>query len=184
MKLLVGLGNIGPHFTGTRHNIGFEILDSFAAQNSLDWAQKDKFKAFVAEFSLNGEKVILAKPTTYYNVSGEAVRAIKDFYKLENADILIIHDELALPFATLRTREEGSDAGNNGIKSVLAHIGSDVARIRVGIANEHLQNYNAADFVLGKFSREEKSSLTDVFKHASKAILEFVNGDFTSTTLK
>lgn len=184
MKLLVGLGNIGPHFEGTRHNIGFDILENLAAKHSIEWTQKDKFKSMIGEMNTGGEKIILAKPTTYYNVSGEAVRALKDFYKIDNSDILIIHDELALPFGTLRTRGEGSDAGNNGVKSVIAHIGSDVARIRVGIANENLQNYNAADFVLGRLTKDEKESMPNIYNHATAAIMDFISGDFAHTTFK
>lgn len=184
MKLLIGLGNIGPHFDNTRHNVGFAALDAFAAAHGLEWHPKEKFKALVAEGVVNGKKVILAKPTTYYNLSGEAARAIKDFYKLENSDIIVAHDELALQFGTVRTRQEGSDAGNNGIKSMVAHIGSDIARIRIGIANPELQTYDAADFVLGHFTHEEQAQLPTIIKHAHDAFDAFINGQFTLTTKK
>src|SRR5258707_5952830 len=113
MKLIVGLGNIGDHFNGTRHNVGFKVIDALAEAKGLNWQFKDKFKASVAEGEVDGQKIILAKPTTYYNLSGDAVQATKQFYKLDNADILVLHDELDLPFGTVRARLGGSDAGNN-----------------------------------------------------------------------
>lgn len=184
MKLIIGLGNIGAHYDGTRHNVGFAAADAFAEAHGLAWAQKDKFKAVVAEGVLGGEKVILAKATTYYNLTGEAARALKDFYKIDNADILAIHDELALPFGTVRTRRGGSDAGNNGIKSLIAHIGEDFARIRVGIANDHLAGRDAADFVLSALSRDERVQFADIAITIRDIIHDFIRGDFTQTTHK
>lgn len=172
MKLVVGLGNIGPHFEGTRHNVGFMTLDSL----STDWQDKPKFKAAIAELTQNGQKIILAKPNTYYNLSGEAVRALKDFYKLDNADILLIHDELALPFGTIRARLSGSDAGNNGMKSVIAHIGPDVARLRIGIANDLSAKQDAADFVLSTFRHEEHKMLPDIFAESHRLVWKFIDG--------
>lgn len=175
MKLVVGLGNIGPNFDGTRHNTGFSILDAFATAKSFSWAVKDKLKSTLAEGELHGQKVILAKPTTYYNLSGESVRAIKDFYKLDNQDILVVHDELALPFGTIRVRLDGTDAGNNGIKSVVSHAGSDIARIRVGIANDQLPQFDAADFVLARFTHNENKTLPALLNEASRLIEQFID---------
>lgn len=183
MKLIIGLGNIGAHYDGTRHNVGFAAIDTFAAAQGLQWTQKDKFKALVAEGQVNGQKTILAKATTYYNLTGEAARAIKDFYKLQNTDILAIHDELALPFGTVRTRIGGSDAGNNGIKSLIAHIGQDFARVRVGIANDHLANYDAADFVLAPLTHDERKQFATTTTHTNALIHNFVQGTFAPTTL-
>lgn len=174
MKLIVGLGNIGAHFDGSRHNIGFGVLEAFAAEHNMVWQTRDKFKASCSETTLFDQKVLLAKPTTYYNLSGEAVRAIKDFYKLQNSDILVIHDELALPFGTIRTRSTGSDAGNNGIKSIIAAIGEDFARIRIGIANEHLTTQDPADFVLGQLTREEREKLGEIKNEAVSLVNKFV----------
>jgi PTH1 family peptidyl-tRNA hydrolase len=174
VKLIVGLGNIGVHFEGSRHNTGFDVLDEFAASSSMVWQTKDKFKATVAEATLDDQKVLLLKPNTYYNLSGDAVRATADFYKLANSDILIVHDELALPFGTIRTRDDGSDAGNNGVKSIIAAIGNDFARIRVGIANEHLQGQDAADFVLGQLTRDEREKLPEIKKEAVSLINSFI----------
>jgi PTH1 family peptidyl-tRNA hydrolase len=179
MKLVVGLGNVGAHFTGTRHNVGFAVLDNFAASHNLEWTLKEKFKAIIAEGSIHDQKVILAKPTTFYNLSGESVRAIKDFYKIENTDILIVHDELALPFGTVRTRLGGSDAGNNGIKSVINHCGVDFIRVRTGIANDVLANYDAADFVLGRFSATETADWPKVVKEACHQLDLFIHPDKT-----
>ena len=148
MKLITGLGNPESRYDNTRHNVGFLLLDRIAAAHNAPWQDKPKLKGVVADIVIGNEKALLLKPTTYYNLSGEAVRAVVNFYKLTpEQDVLIIHDELALPFGTLRTRLSGSDAGNNGIKSVSQHIGQNYARIRVGVANELSERMDAADFV-------------------------------------
>jgi len=175
MKLVIGLGNVGIHFEGTRHNLGFDTLDTFAANHSMVWQNKDKFKAVIAEATLNKQKVLLVKPITYYNLSGSAVQVLKDFYKLENTDIIVVHDELALPFGTIRTRNAGSDAGNNGMKSIIASLGKDIPRIRIGIANEHSLTNDAADFVLSQFSREEREKLPQIKNEACDLIDAFIN---------
>lgn len=186
MKLIVGLGNIGPHYDGTRHNAGFSVLDAFAGAHNLEWITKDKFKAMITEGFIAGEKVLLAKPTTYYNVSGEAVRAIKDFYKLENIDIMVVHDELDLAYGVVRARVGGSDAGNNGIKSLSQHIGDDVARVRIGIANDRLATTDAADFVLSRFNKEEADNWPHVAREAIRFIEQFIdpNQKFEHTSVR
>ena len=131
MKLIIGLGNPEPRYDGTRHNAGFWLLDQYARHRKLVFQPKTKFKASVAEFDAAGDKVIMAKPTTYYNLSGEAVRALADFYKVPVGDILVVHDEIALPCGTIRTRRGGSDAGNNGVSSVTEHLGDGTARLRI-----------------------------------------------------
>jgi peptidyl-tRNA hydrolase, PTH1 family len=183
MKLIIGLGNIGPTYDGTRHNIGFMLLDIFARTNDLSWQTKNKFKAMIAEGYVGTEKVILLKPTTYYNLSGEAALAAKQFYTINNTDILVVHDELALPFGTVRTRIGGSDAGNNGLKSIIACLGPDIARIRVGIATDMSAKQDAADFVIGHFSHQERTQLADIQKHALERIGAFIAGDFNHTTV-
>jgi peptidyl-tRNA hydrolase, PTH1 family len=175
MKLVIGLGNIGSQYDGTRHNAGFAVLDAIAGQHGLEWVAKAKFKALAAEGVIAGQKVILAKPTTYYNLSGETVRAIKDFYKIDNGDIVIVHDELDLPFGTVRARSGGSDAGNNGMKSIATHIGTDVARIRIGIASEHLANIDAADFVLSRPTKEEAEQWPQATSHAAQLVMQFID---------
>ncbi|HXH26910.1 MAG TPA: aminoacyl-tRNA hydrolase [Candidatus Acidoferrum sp.] len=149
-KLIIGLGNPGAQYTGTRHNLGFMMLDAVAEKYGAAWHNKPKFKALLAEITIDGHQAILAKPTTFYNLSGEAAAAIMRFYKLEPADVLVIHDELDLPFGVVRTRLGGSDAGNNGIKSLIQHLGPNFTRARIGIADEH-RGLDPVDFVLGKF---------------------------------
>lgn len=182
-KLIVGLGNIGREYENTRHNVGFLAIEDYAAREGVDWHEKPKFKAFIAEKTVGSTKVILAKPTTFMNLSGEAVRAIKDFYKLENDDVIIIHDELDLPFGTIRTRIGGSSAGNNGIKSISSHIGDTYARIRIGIGNELLPRIGAHDFVLSRFSHEEMTALRHaLFATAHEQIAAFVAEKFQGST--
>jgi PTH1 family peptidyl-tRNA hydrolase len=180
----VGLGNIGREYENTRHNVGFILIEAFAAAKGITWHEKTKFKAHVAEINEDGVKVLLVRPTTFMNLSGESVRALKDFYKIENHDILVIHDELDLPFGTIRTRTGGSSAGNNGIKSISAHIGEDYARLRVGIADELLPQVGAHDFVLGRFNHEELTNLRhDFFRTTETQIAAFISGKFETTTL-
>lgn len=187
MKLIIGLGNPEPKYDLTRHNVGFLLLDHVAEQLGGSWQLKPKFKAVTAEVTIGGEKALLMKPTTYYNLTGEAARAALDFYKLSAAqDILVLHDELALPFGTLRTRLDGSDAGNNGIKSLIAHIGDNFARIRVGIANDHSGQQDASDFVLGRFSQQEQEQTGEVARHALDFIEHFVHQEkeFAPTSVR
>jgi len=182
MKLIVGLGNPETKFDATRHNTGFFVLDSIANDQGINWQHKDKFKAHLAE--LPGKKGLLVKPTTYYNLVGESVRALADFYKIPPEDILIVHDELALPFGVIRTREKGSDAGNNGIKSLNTHLGPLTKRLRIGIQNELTEHMDAADFVLAKFTPNEKKQLKEiVLPHAEEHIRKFLNGTFEPTKI-
>lgn len=187
MKLIVGLGNPEPKYDLTRHNVGFLLLDHVAEQLGASWQPKPKFKAITAEVTIGGEKALLMKPTTYYNLTGEAARAALDFYKLSPAqDVLVLHDELMLPFGTLRTRLEGSDAGNNGIKSLIAHLGSQFARIRIGIANDRSTQQDASDFVLSRFTPQEQAQIGEVARHALDFIEHFVHQEkeFAPTSVR
>lgn len=187
MKLIVGLGNPESKYDLTRHNVGFMLLDHVVEQLGASWQPKPKFKAITAEVTIGGEKALLMKPTTYYNLTGEAARAALDFYKLSAPqDVLVLHDELMLPFGTLRTRLEGSDAGNNGIKSLIAHLGDRFARIRIGIANEHSDRQDASDFVLGRFNQQEQEQLGEVARHALEFIEHFVHQEkeFAPTSVR
>ena len=187
MKLIFAQGNPGSEYVHTRHNVGFLCLDAFAEGQGAAFSNKPKFFAETAETSVDGEKVILAKPTTFYNESGRSARALMDFYKLDPAtDILVLHDELALPFGTLRIREKGSDAGNNGIKSLNAHLGEDYHRVRIGIANEKRRLLTDVDFVLARFSQDEMLHLTKTIQPQVNRIIEdFILGqhDITSHSL-
>lgn len=182
MKLIIGLGNPEDRYENTRHNVGFKTLDDYAAAHGASFQQKDKFRASVAELSIGDEKVMLLKPTTYYNGSGEAAHLAADFYKLAPADVLVVHDELALPFGTIRTRVGGSDAGNNGVKSITQHLGPDTARIRIGVYNELRDRIDDADFVLSNFTKDEDMSLAEFSQKISAIIDNFVADNFDHTT--
>ena len=184
MKIIFAQGNPGFQYQHTRHNVGFLALDSFAVKQGADFASKPKFNAEIAEFSYNGEKILLVKPSTFYNETGVAARAILDFYKLNPAtDFLVIHDELALPFGVVRTRLSGSDAGNNGVKSLNAHLGPEYARIRIGIFNSLGTQADATNFVLGKFTEEEWLLLPDIFAHTNTFVSQFLTGTFEPTKI-
>lgn len=182
MKLIIGLGNPGLEYKNTRHNVGFSMLSAFVAENAVEFQLKDKFHACLAIFGTGDDKVIFAKPTTFYNNVGEAARIISDFYKISPEHVLIVHDELALPFGTIRTRHGGSDAGNNGIKSLNSQLGPDTARLRIGIYNPQRDLMNDADFVLSKFSATEQKELKNIEKQARVIIDGFIAGDFQTTT--
>lgn len=183
MKLIVGLGNPEQKYNATRHNVGFAILDSYAHNEGVAFQQKNKFRAWIAELETDHERVLLVKPATYYNLSGGTVRALADFYKITPSDTLIVHDELALPFGSLRTRVGGSDAGNNGVKSITEHIGGDTARLRIGIKNEHYGNTDDATFVLGTFSKQEAEQFEDITQKAIDCIDGFIHDSFPITTV-
>lgn len=170
MKIIFAQGNPGAQYATTRHNVGFMVLDSLAGTTTF--SPKPKFFAELAEVSLGGEKVLLVKPQTFYNETGRAARAILDFYKLTPADFLVVHDDLALPLGTIRTREKGSDGGNNGIKSLNSHVGADYSRIRIGIANDLRGHMSDADFVLGNFSKDEHTQLAQTLIPKSLELIE------------
>lgn len=185
MKLILGQGNPGANYSKTRHNVGFLALDFYAHGHTLTFQPKPKFHAEIAESMQGDEKIIFAKPTTFYNETGISARAIADFYKINPPDILVIHDELALPFGTLRAREKGSDAGNNGIKSLNAHIGENYARIRVGTWNDHADRIGSFDFVLSKFSEDELSRLTtDILPKVTELIDDFIDSRHTPSSYR
>jgi len=176
-KLVVGLGNVGKKYEKNRHNAGFLCLDHAVSLENGEWKEKKALKSLVAELRLGGKRVVFIKPTTMMNLSGDAVQAVKQFYKIANRDILVIHDELALPYGSLRFRGGGSDAGNNGIKSITAAIGDDYARLRIGIANENSEKEDAAAFVLKNFSKEEQGHFKDLYAESNALITEFIYSD-------
>lgn len=182
MKIIVGLGNDAPQYDGTRHNAGLAALDYYAAQNNAAFGRKPKFFAAIAELPAGDSKALLVKPATYYNETGRAVRALVDFYQLSTDDVVVIHDELALPFGTIRTRRKGSDAGNNGVKSINEHIGSDYARIRVGIYSAVREQVDDADFVLARFSKDEQQQLPEIFNKICALIDSFILDKFIITS--
>lgn len=182
MKLIAGLGNPGSEYERTRHNVGSMFVRAFAGAHDVPMQARSKFNADIAELTIAGLKVLFVVPTTYYNSSGETVQALSAFYKIATEDILIIHDELALPFGTIRTRYGGSDAGNNGVKSVTTHAGEGTARIRIGIYNELRDKMDDADFVLSRFSSDEQTQLLELAPVITACISDFIGGTLPHTT--
>lgn len=175
MKIIFALGNPGTEYKNSRHNVGFMALDTLAASLKADWVQKSRFTALTAEVTVGDEKTLLVKPLTFYNEAGAAIRKIVDFYKIDHtSELLVVHDDIALPFSAIRVRKQGSDAGNNGIKSLNAHLGSDYNRIRIGTNNELHTRMDDADFVLAKFSADETKKLEkDIIPQTIKLIQQF-----------
>ena len=161
MKVILALGNPGEKYAYTRHNAGFLIIDQLAAGQSAQFSNKPKFFSDIAELNMSGEKILLVKPTTYYNEVGIAARALMDFYKLTLDDVLIIHDDTDLDFGKIRVRKGGRDAGSNGLKSLHAHIGADFWHIRIGTDNLLRRQIGDVDFVLSKFNADEQKILRD-----------------------
>jgi PTH1 family peptidyl-tRNA hydrolase len=175
--LIIGLGNPGKEYDGTRHNIGFEVLDEFAVKNDFpSWVAKKDLKAQISVHTLGDNRVILCKPTTFMNNSGEAAQAVQRFYRVYNQNTLAVYDELTVPFGSLRTRLGGSDAGHNGVKSLIQHIGDDFGRLRVGVGSDISQKADAADFVLGKFTKKEQAALSLIIREAGAITTEFIFG--------
>lgn len=173
--LIIGLGNPGKEYDGTRHNIGFGILEEFATQNDFPaWTSKKDLKCQLTISNLGESRVILCKPTTFMNSSGEAAHAVQHFYRVYNPQTLAVYDELAIPFGQLRSRLAGSDGGHNGVKSLIQHIGDDFYRLRIGIGSEVSEVADSADFVLGKFSKGEQSKIPAITKESLTIITEFI----------
>ena len=170
--LVVGLGNIGSEYARTRHNMGFMALDAFAEASNVVFSTKRY--GDVAEVSYKGRRITLLKPSTYMNLSGNAVRYWMQALKIPQENLLVICDDLALPFGTIRMRKSGSDGGHNGLKHIQELLGTqDYARIRMGIGN----NFHAGeqiDFVLGTFSAEQEAALPDLHKRIIDGIRSFV----------
>ncbi|MDO4872361.1 MAG: aminoacyl-tRNA hydrolase [bacterium] len=179
MKIILFQGNFPPEYQKTRHNIGFELADFLAQKNSVSFRKQEKFKAEIAEIVRNGEKTLLIKPLTFYNETGRTARAICDFYKVDwRQDLLVFHDDLDLEFGVIRARKKGSSAGNNGLKSIIANLDDEFARVKIGIKNELLARMNSADFVLSKFSQNEAKNLPQIFEKCEEFFEDFENGTF------
>lgn len=172
MKLVVGLGNPGVQYAKTRHNIGFMVIDYLAEQLNIT-VDKVKFKSIIGEGYAGTEKIILAKPQTYMNLSGEAVLDMVQWYKLEPEEIIVIYDDMDLPTGRIRLRSQGSAGGHNGMKSIIYLIQTDkFPRLRVGIGRPDNQNIESANFVLGKFSDSEAELMGPAVKKAAEAVLK------------
>ena len=172
MKLVVGLGNIGDKYVFTRHNVGFMLLDSIAVNSSLVFKEDTKFKCLMTRIRINNEDYILAKPTTFMNLSGESVRAITDYYKIDVKDILIIYDDLSIELGKFRFRAKGTDGGHNGIKSIINNsIKQEIPRLKIGIGPQ--PNIPAEVFVLQNFSKEELELLKKTLITAKEGIATY-----------
>jgi len=176
--LIVGLGNIGKAYEGTRHNIGFAAVDAFVAANPDfgQWSEKKSQKCFLASGQLGQTRVIVIKPTTFMNLSGEAVQAVVAFYKIPADKVVIVHDELDIKFGSIRTRTGGSSAGHNGIKSITQYIGEGTGRVRIGIGPKKPAQMDSADFVLQKFSATEVKQLENLTRETSAILSEYAYG--------
>lgn len=174
MKLIVGLGNPGEKYSRTRHNIGWLFIDYLSKIYGID-VEKNKCDALVGETKVNGEKIILAKPLTFMNLSGNAVVKLKKWYKVDNKDILIIFDDIDIPFGTFRYREKGSGGSHNGMKNIVQMLSTEeISRLRIGLGGLKHEKQDMADFVLQKFKKDELKNLEDIFFEASKKVEEFI----------
>jgi PTH1 family peptidyl-tRNA hydrolase len=175
--LVVGLGNIGKQYDNTRHNIGFAAVDHFASTNEFPaWIAKKDLKCHLASHTLGDTRVILIKPTTFMNLSGEAVQATAAFYKIDPEKIVVVHDELDIPFGQIRTRIGGSSAGHNGVKSVTQQMGEQYGRVRIGVGPKDHPEQDSADFVLARFAKEQEAQLPDLLRESSAILSEYVYG--------
>lgn len=168
--LLVFLGNPGEQYENTRHNIGFEVADELGERLNIP-IQKLKHRALTNTAQLGGEKVLLMKPVTYMNLSGEAVGDALRFYKLTPGQVLVVCDDIALPPGALRIRKNGSAGGHNGLKSIIAHLGTeDFPRLKIGVGQKPHPDYDLADWVLGKFQGEDRKRMDAAVKDAANAV--------------
>ena len=157
--LVVGLGNPGPKYEWTRHNVGFLVVDELAERASIP-VQKLKYKALTNTTVIGGQSVLLMKPTTYMNLSGESVGQAARFYKIPPERVLVISDDVALPQGKLRIRRSGSAGGHNGLKNIIAHLGTDqFPRLKVGVGGKPYPDSDMADWVLGKFTGQDKAAM-------------------------
>jgi PTH1 family peptidyl-tRNA hydrolase len=176
--LIVGLGNPGREYDGTRHNIGFMCADAFVAgsDDMQPWVDKKDLRCLVSTGQLGESRVIAMKPTTYMNLSGEAVQALAHFYKISPDKIVAIYDELDIPFGQIRVRVGGSSAGHNGVKSLIQHMGEDFGRIRIGIGPKQPEQMDSADFVLGTFNSEQQTQLKHLTQEVTAILTECIYG--------
>lgn len=170
MYAIVGLGNPGKEYENTRHNAGYDALDYISKKYNID-INRIKFKGIVGEGFIEGKKVMLLKPTTYMNLSGESVRELMDFYKLSHEEIIIIYDDISLEVGRLRIRTKGSAGGHNGIKSIISHCGDVFPRIKVGVGQP---DKNLVNHVLGKFSKEDRDLMEKSLEAASDAAVSII----------
>jgi PTH1 family peptidyl-tRNA hydrolase len=178
-RLIVGLGNPGDEYHLTRHNAGYACLDAFVAQNDemAPWMLKKDLKCLLSTGRIGDTQIFAIKPTTFMNLSGNAVQAIASFYKLDPAHTVVIHDELDIDFGQIRLRVGGASAGHNGLKSIIQHLGEDFGRIRIGIGPKNPAQIDSADYVLQKFSEKEQAQLPNLYREVNAILSEYVYGD-------
>lgn len=183
-KLIVGLGNPGGEYDLTRHNIGFYCVDALVAAENGSWSDKKTLKCQLADLKIGGTRLIIIKPQTFMNLSGESVRAVQDYFKIKNSDTVVVHDEIDVDFGRIRSQIGGGAAGHNGIKSLIQHCDPDFGRIRVGIGPKRPEQIDSADFVLQKFNKDEQGSLkalsTEVNSMLNEAIFGVLNPETRS----
>ncbi|MBO8138095.1 MAG: aminoacyl-tRNA hydrolase [Desulfotomaculum sp.] len=180
MKMIVGLGNPGPEYSKTRHNVGFMVLDKLAG-NLNTAVNKNKFKALMGEAEVNDEKVLLIKPQTYMNLSGEAVGRLAQWYKISPQDVVVIYDDMDLPLGKMRIRLKGSSGGHNGMKSIIAHLGTEnFPRIRIGIG----RGTESIKHVLSNFTKDEMKQVEEVLNNAVEAVITMLNKDINTAMNK
>lgn len=176
MFLVVGLGNIGKQYEHTRHNVGFDVIDLIADRYNIP-SNREKFKGIYGEGNINGEKVILLKPSTYMNLSGESVREATSFYKIKNENVIVLYDDISLDVGRLRIRSQGSAGGHNGIKNIIANLGTDIfPRVKIGVGQPRGE---LVSHVLGKFSKEDYGKLKEVFKVSIDAVENIISSGIT-----
>lgn len=174
MYFVIGLGNPGSKYDGTRHNVGFEVVDRFAHENNIEVKTK-KHRALIGQGSVSGEKVIVVKPQTYMNLSGESVADLLAFYKEESSSIIVVYDDTDTSIGMLRIRDKGTAGGHNGIKSIISHLGTnEFARIKVGVG-EKPPGWDLANYVLSRFQKDELEVIVDSVARASKAIERIIS---------
>lgn len=176
--LIVGLGNPGSDYDGTRHNIGFACLDAFVDSQAemQPWMHKKDLKCLISTGQLGDTRILAVKPTTFMNLSGEAVQAVGNFYKVQVERLVVVHDELDVDFGQIRMRIGGSAAGHNGIKSVSQHMGDGYGRIRIGIGPKTPEQMDSADFVLQKFNKDEQAQLPALVREVNAVLSELIYG--------
>ena len=182
--LVVGLGNPGKKYENTRHNTGFLVMDTLCREHGVS-CDRSRFRALTGEAGLGGKRVLLLKPQTFMNLSGEAVREAAAFYKIPPERVLVIFDDISLPVGTLRIRAKGSAGGQNGVKNIIAQLGSEqFPRIKVGIGGKPHPDYDLADWVLSSFRPEEQEAMQDAAKRAAAAVSELIEHGVPSAVQK
>lgn len=176
--LIVGLGNPGKEYDETRHNIGFSIVDRFASKQGFDnWINKKDLHCLQTSHKIGTSRVILCKPNTFMNDSGKAVQAVQRFYKVNNTQTLVVYDELDIEFGQIRTRIGGGSAGHNGVKSITQACGESYRRMRVGIGPKTHEQMDTADFVLGKFSKDNQEHMPALLQESNAILSEYAYGN-------